>query len=381
MKKGFTKYLSLIILIVICVSCATVFYVHASDIFSKSTSGKDSDTSAPSDTSEKNEPPLPVISCGGKILSEYLYESSLRCEWTALKNEGSDTLYLACELYLDTPNTITNARSGYLAVNGEKTEFFVGTVIGTSNLIATYTAAYEAKDDVKIDFYAEVDVDIKSGEVQEARTVTLSGSVLASEAYGKMPIKEKIEIENISQFPELPSGDEITALAMVLKNLGYKVDKCELCDLYLDKGPVGYTDFNVANVGNPRDAYNSYGCLPPVIINAASKFIGANGGNFIAYDYSKRSVNELYFEVSQGNLPIVWACEDFDITPSISRIWIVDGKELYLKSNISCMVLCGYDLENKTVTLSSPLGATFEIDMDLFEYRYLEMGAYAVVIK
>ncbi len=379
MKKGFTKYLSCIILIVICVACATVFYVHASDAFRTDKDENDENkTEAPS---EPGEMPKATISAGGTILSEYLYESSLRCEWTVLKNEGEKTLYLAAELYLDTPNTITNARNGYLEINGERTEFFVGTVIGSSNLICTYTASYEASEDVVIDFFAELDADIKSGEGVTPRTLVLKGSALASEAFGKIPPKKVLEIEHISQFPELPSGDEVTALAMVLKNLGYRVDKCELCDLYLDKGPVGYTDFNVANVGNPRDTYNSYGCLPPVIINAAKKFISANGGTQSAYDYSKKSVNELYYELSQGNLPIVWACEDFDITPSISRIWIVDGKELYLKSNMACMVLCGYDSENNTVTLSSPAGGTFQIDMDLFEYRYLEMGAYSVVIK
>lgn len=378
MKKKITKYLSCIILIVACVACATIFYVRASDVFSKDSGETKNETDSPN---EPSEAPKPVISCGGTILSEYLYDSSLRCEWAALKNEGSDILYLACELYLDTPNTITNARNGTLTVNGEKTEFFVGTVIGSSNLVATYTNAYEVENDFTIDFYAELDTDIKQGEITAPKTITLTGSALASEAYGKMEAVKENELEFISQFPELPSGDEITALAMVLKNLGYKVDKCELCDLYLDKGPVGYTDFNIANVGNPRDAYNSYGCLPPVIINAATKFIGANGGSFSAYDYSKKSTNDLYYEVSQGNFPIVWVCENFDITPSISRIWIVDGKELYLKSNMACMVLCGYDLENKTVTLSSPAGGTFKIDMDLFEYRYQEMGAYAVIIK
>ena len=45
------------------------------------------------------------------------------------------------------------------------------------------------------------------------------------------------------------------------------------------------------------------------------------------------------------------------------------------------MVLCGYDFENNTVTLSSPAGGEFQIAMDLFEHRYLEMGAYSVVIK
>ena len=381
MKKGFTKYLSCIILVVICIALATVFCVHASDAF-RGADDKDKDTQSDTQSeSTENETPKNVISIGGTVLSEYLYDSSLRCEWISQKNEGEKTIYLAVELYLDTPNTITNARGGRLVVNGEETELFVGTVIGKTNQIATYTATYEAENDLTIDFSAELDIDIKSGDTIVPKTITLSGSALVSEAYAKMEAAHKLEIEHISQFPELPSGDEVTALAMVLKNLGYKVDKCELCDLYLDKGPVGYTDFNKANVGNPRDTYNSYGCLPPVIINAATKFISANGGSYTAYDYSKRSVNELYYEVSQGNFPIVWACEDFDITPSISRIWVVDGKNVYLKSNMATMVLVGYDLINNTVTLSNPAGNQFTVDLDLFTLRFSQLGAGAVIVK
>ena len=45
------------------------------------------------------------------------------------------------------------------------------------------------------------------------------------------------------------------------------------------------------------------------------------------------------------------------------------------------MVLIGYDYEKNTVTLANPAGTVFDIDMDLFEMRYQEMGAYSVIIK
>ena len=168
---------------------------------------------------------------------------------------------------------------------------------------------------------------------------------------------------------------------MVLKYLGYDVDKNDLCDLYLDKGPVGFTNFYEANVGNPRSAYNSYGCLAPVIVNASNRFTAVNGGAHKAYNLTSYNLDALLCEVASGNPVIVWACENFDITPSISRIWVVDGQKLYLKSNMTTMVIVGYDLINNTVTLSNPAGNVFEIDMSLFETRFLEMGAYAVVVK
>lgn len=382
MKHGIKKYLSCIILIVICLACAVVFFVQASDIWGSSSPDEGSTDTPVIDTNvSSDEISEAKINDSGTILSESLCDTTLRCEWATLKNDGDDTLYLSVELYLDTKDTITTSKRGHLTVNDVKKEFSTETLIGESNLIATQTQAIEATGDVNITISAELEIDIKEENGLSLSKIELYGTVNASEKYNEMEKKHLIELLNISQFPELPSGDEITSLAMVLAHLGYKVDKCDLCDLYLLKGPVGYTDFNEANVGNPKDAYNSYGCLPPVIINSASKFISVNGGSHTVFNYSGKSLNELYYEVSQGNPVIVWTCEDFDITPSVSRIWIVDGHELYLKSNMATVVLIGYDFENRTVTLSSPIIGEFEIDMDLFELRYLQIGAYSVVIK
>ena len=168
---------------------------------------------------------------------------------------------------------------------------------------------------------------------------------------------------------------------MVLNHLGYNVDKCELCDLYLDKGPVGFTDFSIANVGNPRDVHNSYGCMPSVIVKACNRYIKVNGGSYSAYNASGYNIDALLYEVSLGNPVIVWTCDDFDITPSISRIWVVDGKNVYLKSNMATMVLVGYNLKDNTVTLSNPAGNQFTVDLDLFELRYSQLGAGAVIVK
>ena len=286
-------------------------------------------------------------------------------------------IYLSVELYLDGGQELVG--NGHLTVNGQNVEFTLKN-IDKNGLLCTVTQKIEANEDIEMTVYAILNTEIEENGITLSE-LTLNGTIVTSEKYNEMPSSASIKINHISQYPDLPSGDEITSLAMVLSYLNYAADKTELCDLYLDKGPVGFTDYNEANVGNPRNAYNSYGCLPPVIIKSATKFISVNGGIHKAYNYSGVNVDELYYEVSQGNAPIVWICENFDITPSISRIWIVDGKTLYLKSNIATMVLIGYDYEKNTVTLANPAGTVFDIDMDLFEMRYQEMGAYSVIIK
>ena len=379
------KYLSCVILIILCITCAMIFYVNANEFTPSDDTSKDTsdsnDIPAEDNNASSDAIQVATIENEGTIVSEYYTDANLRIEYAMYKLEGESTLYLSCEMYLDSSSPINKACNGYLSVNGAKKEFSVSKAISSSSILCSVTSSITFNEGEKIYIEGFLDVDINDNNGVTLDSLNAKGTIIASENYKKLPTSCLIDMEHISQYPDLPSGDEITSLAMVLKHLGYAVDKNELCDLYLDKGPVGFTDFNKANVGNPRNAYNSYGCLAPVIVNASNRFTVVNGGKHTAYDLTSYSLDAILYEVALGNPVIVWACDDFDITPSISRIWVVDGQNLYLKSNMATMVLVGYDLINNTVTLSNPAGSIFEIDMSLFETRFLEMGSYAVVVK
>ena len=375
------KYLSCIILIVLCVLCATIFYVKAVS-FEDTDADTNATSSAPSsDKTDTQGPPKVTINKSGTILSEYLSSSNLRVEWSIYKLENENALYISADLYLDTPEQITKASSGYLSINGEKREFTTKTMVGTTNLLTSYSGVYEVLGESKIEVEAYIDLVSYTQSNDRLDGIFARGAIVASEEYAKMPQSHQIVLNHISKFPELPSGDEITSLCMVLNYLQYDIDKCELSDLYLDKGPAYYTNIFEANAGNPYDTYNSFGCMPPVIVNAANKFININGGKSYATDISGTNADMLYYEVSCGNPVIVWACEEFDTTPSVFRTVIINGKTMYLKSNINTLVLIGYDFESKTVTLANPSGTVFDLDMELFEERYTQTGSYAVLIK
>lgn len=362
-----------------------VFYANANDFITPDKSGgssSDDITDATKAGSKEDEQiaKTATIEKEGTIYGEYYTDTNLRIEWAVYKLQDEKVLYLSSELYLDSPTPHENL-NGRFSVCDENKNFSVAKSVGTSTLLATFTKTLDYTDGMIIDIDAQVNINISSKSGVNLDKLTASGKIRASEGDKNLPKSVSLKVEHISAFPELPSGDEVTSLAMVLKHLKYDVDKCELCDLYLDKGPVGFTNFYKANVGNPRSAYNSYGCYPPVIVNAANKYIAANGGDFKAYDYSGYDIEELCRIVSEGTPVIVWACNDFDISPSITRIWVVDGETLYLKSNIACMVMTGYDLAKNTVTLSNPAGTSFTVDLDLFAARYSQMGSYAVIIK
>ena len=376
------KYIPCIILIVLCIVCATIFYVNANNIEEdEEEQPSDQSSMASLDQTDENEQKHVAIDESGTITSEYLTAMNLRIEWSMYKLEGESSLYISAELYLDTPEQITNAGSGYICVNGEKTEFQTSTMVGSTNLLTSYSAVINANDGDEIAIDAYLDINARTSTGDTINGIYASGKVYARRAYLSMPSSSLLNLELISKFPELPSGDEITSLCMVLNYLKYKVDKGDLNDLYLAKGPAHYTDVFLANAGNPKDTYNSYGCMPPVIVNAANKYISVNGGNHYARDVSGINARELYYEIAQGNPVIVWVCEDFEFTPSIFRTLIIDGKTVYLKTNVNTAVLIGYDYEKNTVTLADPSGVVYDVDMELFEARFSQVGAFAAIIK
>ena len=376
------KYVSCVILIIACLVCAMIFYVSAKTPDEQQSESQSSTESASTESATEALTPERVVekSENGTMISEYFCDARLRVEWQSLKYKDSDKLYLSAELYLDTPDGIAKTANGYFLLNGEKITFTVQPSKEKNALLcATECEIGDFLTTAKIPVSAEL-----NDEFVGSGGVTLSSLALNGTIYQTTSLLDEkclLNVEHISQYPHLPSGDEITSLAMVLKYLKYNVNESDLCDLYLDKGPVGFTDFYKANVGNPRDTYNSYGCFAPVIVNSAKKFIDANGGSHVAYDLTGYNTSELYRQVSLGNPVIVWLCDDFGNTPSISRIWVVDGKTLYLKSNMACMVLVGYDYTGNTVTLSNPAGNTFTLDMSAFEKGYADMGSGAVVVK
>ena len=359
-----------------------IFYVNAKTVDTDVPEVESSESESSSTITEPVENERVIeFTDSGTILSEYFCNSRLRIEWNSVKYEGEGSLYISAELYLDSPSGIGKDCTGVFTIYGQKADFSVSQSSEPKILLcASSIEIAEFKNGTTVDMSGSINLEFIGDGGVSMSGLEVNGKIYQN-ASQKMPESALLKLEHISQFPALPSGDEITSLAMVLRYLKYNVNAPDLCDLYLDKGPVGFTDFYKANVGNPRDTYNSYGCLAPVIVNSAKKFISANGGTHKAYDYSGYTADELYRQVSVGTPVIVWLCDDFDSTPSISRIWVVDGKTLYLKSNMACMVLIGYDYTKGTVTLANPAGNTFTLEMSAFEKGYADMGSYAVLVK
>ena len=197
---------------------------------------------------------------------------------------------------------------------------------------------------------------------------------------GKNPAEQEkgwIDLQPICQYPELPTGCEITSLAMVLNYHGISADKCDLADHYLDKGEVGTVDFRKAFEGDPRDD-SSYGCYAPVIVNTANKYLEAAQSELRAADISGGQLEELFPYIDAGVPVIIWGTLDC-AEGYYSVTWNVDGTDMSWYTPEHCRVLVGYE-DGQVWTADPVYGDVRAYDLHVFESRYEDLGRQAVVI-
>lgn len=188
---------------------------------------------------------------------------------------------------------------------------------------------------------------------------------------------KKLSLTPLCQYPELPTGCEVTSLCMVLNYYGVACGKCEIADNYLKKGAVGTVDFHEAFEGDPRDD-SSYGCYAGVIVDAANAAIAAKGASLAVSDLTGASLDSLFAYIDRDVPVIVWGTQDCR-EGHYSVTWNIDGKELTWFTPEHCMVLVGYD--DGSVWVADPIyGDVRSYDKASFESSYQSLYQQAVVV-
>lgn len=192
----------------------------------------------------------------------------------------------------------------------------------------------------------------------------------------EIPASFSLEIPEVMQIPELPTGCESVALTMNLMYLGYELEKTTIADAYLnydnDNLALGYS-------GDPY-SYEGAGCFPPAIADAADAYLKEMESEKRSVDVSGSSLDSLFHYVANGVPVIVWSTmymAEFEATEALS---VRDGKEYAWYLNEHCVVLAGYDQEQGILLINDPLEGIMERDLESFEAIYNAIGQYAVII-
>ena len=189
----------------------------------------------------------------------------------------------------------------------------------------------------------------------------------------------ELPVSYLSQYPELPTGCEVTSLTTVLNYLKYKVSKEDMADKYLPKCDLESRDFLNYFLGDPYTD-GAYGCYSAPIITAANTYLKKQGNQYTAYDYSGSGFGTFLKEIEAGNPVIIWSTIDLE-RAYVSAEWTINGSDVAWISPEHCVVMIGYNLDANTVTLSDPMQGIVTVDMDLVNLRYTQMCSQAVVIK
>lgn len=246
-----------------------------------------------------------------------------------------------------------------------------------------------------VDFTAGGEVSFDQKEMTLSIEGVKAGStVLAAETYNGLKAEcsitvlekpEKTELADfgvIAQWPELPTGCEVTALTMAMRYLGFDLEKCELADNYLPMSWDFLADVRYTFLGSPRDS-QSAGCYAPCIVTTAESYLKDK-----KYDDEWEVLNltdsepaALYDYVAKGTPVLVW------VTSSMREPYVnyycrgEDGETVPWMFPEHCAVLIGYDFEEGTVQIAdSEVGYIRTVGIETFEKIYGMMLSQAVVV-
>ena len=196
--------------------------------------------------------------------------------------------------------------------------------------------------------------------------------------YDELPKTFSLEIQEIKQEPELPTGCESVALTMALKYEGFELEKTTIARYYLilnrstDNMAIGY-------VGDPFSEEGA-GCFPPALAATADNFFQHQEAELTAYDLTGIEFEELFSYIAAGTPIVIWTTMYMAEPEFTGEVGKFEEQEYPWYRQEHCVVMSGYDLEEKTVQINDPLEGTVTRNLEEFKSIYEKTGKYAVVI-
>lgn len=257
-------------------------------------------------------------------------------------------------------------------------------IINISNILKSSQADRVAESEiipVSDDVQPEKNVvqdEYETGNEIEAETENVSEDAsLADEQQESAQeyVNVSLDVKVIYQYPDMPSGCEITSLTMVLNYMGIDVTNDYMADNYLDSSTYNMFTSFVGSVYND----NSFGCYAPVIVNAANKFFADRALDYEAVNISNSTREQIVDILSDGRPVIIWNTEDMKST--YAKTYTIDGNSFEWMTNEHCVVLCGYNEQDNTVEVADSIAGKVVRDADTFFQRYNDVLSQAVYIK
>lgn len=196
----------------------------------------------------------------------------------------------------------------------------------------------------------------------------------------------EIPMDVLLQKPELPNGCEITALAALLIQRGYSVNKVGLSDIYLPKqaffrkgGKLYGADPNQAFSGDPKDPTGWFVYAPPTVM-AGNAYLNDQSSPVRAVDITGASRDAIMEHILAGTPVAMWVTRELDLGKFEYGWHLIDSGEWFdAPINLHCMVVHGFD--GDMLHVMDPLKGDMMYSAELFFKSYESLGAQAIVLE
>lgn len=195
----------------------------------------------------------------------------------------------------------------------------------------------------------------------------------------QLPETMYLDVPEVIQNPELPTGCESVALTMALMYEGFELEKTTIARDYLlynredDNMAVGY-------IGDPFSDSGA-GCFAPALAATAMAYLEEMDSDYLVYDMTGSSLDELLSYVAIGRPVIIWGSMYMMEPQFTGETAFFAGVEYRWYGSEHCMVLSGYDLKSQTVVINDPLEGIVTRDLAEFERIFDLTGQNAMVLQ
>ena len=235
---------------------------------------------------------------------------------------------------------------------------------------------------------AETESEAQSETQSETVAVGLESTQISAEVKKSNSGTQLTDFDIIEQYPELPTGCEITAMTMVLNYYGYNVDKVTMAMDYMPKvqaefyrsedGRLMGPDLENFFVGDPTEE-TGYICGTGAIVTAANRYLADVGSDLTAAAMKNVQPEKLYDLIDQGTPVVIWCTINMEDRAETDGWYREDGTYMEWSTNDHGAVLIGYDED--TVTVADPIYSRITVSRDQFEKIFAVRGGQCVILQ
>ena len=235
---------------------------------------------------------------------------------------------------------------------------------------------------------AETESEAQSEIQSETVAVGLESTQISTEVKKSDSGTQLTDFDIIEQYPELPTGCEITAMTMVLNYYGYRVNKVTMALDYMPKvqaefyrsedGRLMGPDLENFFVGDPTEE-TGYSCGTGAIVTAANQYLADVGSDLTAAAMKNAQPEKLYDLIDQGTPVVIWCTINMEDRAETDGWYREDGTYMEWSTNDHGAVLIGYDED--TATVADPIYSRITVSRDQFEKVFAERGGQCVILQ